>query len=95
MCVEIAPDIEVSSELELGLTTTHSIDHLDCADFVSVNALSIQVELSPEEEEFLAHLVADISIDYCVSLVVFVNNIECFSVPDAKVESFSVHDVVA
>lgn len=95
MRVKIAPDIEVRSEFELSLTTTHSINHLDRTDFVSVDALTIQVELSPEEEEFLAHLVADISIDYCVPLVVFVNNIECFSVPDAKVKSFPVDNVVA
>ena len=36
-----------------------------------------------------------ISVDYCVALVVLVNNIECFSVPDAKMESFSVDHIVA
>jgi len=39
--VEIAPGIEVRSEFELSLTTTHSIDHLDRTDFVCVNALTI------------------------------------------------------
>ena len=93
--IEIAPGIEVGSEFELSLTTTHSIDHLDRTDFVRVNALTIEVELSPEEEEFLAHFVFHISVDYCVALVVLVNNIECFSVPDAKMESFSVDHIVA
>ena len=55
--VEVSPSAEVVAELELGLTIAHSVDDLHGTNFVCIDALSIQIELPPQEEEFLAHTV--------------------------------------
>ena len=57
MCVEITPSIEEAAELELCLAPAKSIHHFNCRYLVCIDALPVEIELSPEEEEFLAHLV--------------------------------------
>ena len=93
--IEVAPPAEVVAQLELGLPAAHPVDHFHCADFVRVDTFAVQIELPPEEEEFLAHLMADVAVDDGVSLVVLVDDVEGLAVPDAQVEALAVDDVVA
>ena len=92
---EVTPPAEEVAQLQLGLTTSHSIEDFHGGNFIGVDPLAIQIELSPEEEELLAHLVGHISINNGVSLVVLVYHIECLSVPDSEVEALAIHNVVA
>ena len=93
--VEVSPSAEVVTELELGLPIAKSVDDLHGTDLVCIDALPIQIELPPKEEEFLAHTMSHISIDDGVALVVLVNHIEGLAVPNTQVEALSVDDVVA
>ena len=93
--IEVAPSAEVVAQLELSLPTAHPVDHFHCAYFVGVDTFAVQIELPPEEEEFLPHLMADVAVDNGVSLVVLVDDVEGLAVPDAQVEAFAVDDVVA
>ena len=95
MLIEVSPPAEVITQLELCLSSTHSIDHFHGRDLVGVNTFTVQVELSPEEEEFLAHLVAHVAINDCIALVVLVHHVESLAVPDAQVEALTIDDVVA
>ena len=93
--VEVTPPAEVVSKLELGLTTAHSVDHFHGGDLVSIDAFTIQIKLPPEEEEFLAHLMADVAIDDGVPLVVLMDHVKGLTIPDSQIESLPVYDVVA
>ena len=95
MLIQISPSAEIVPELQGLCTCTHSGYDLDGRDFVSVDALAIEVELSPQEEELLAHLVGHVTVNYCVPLVVLVDNVEGLAVPDSQVETLAVHHVVA
>ena len=91
---EVSPPTEEVSQFQIGLTTSHSIKDLHGGDFICVDPLAIQIELSPEEEELLAHLVGDISINYGVSLVVLVYDIERLSVPYSQMEALAIHNII-
>ena len=45
--IVVSPSTEVIPQFELSLPTTHPIDHFHGADFVGVNALTIEVKLAP------------------------------------------------
>lgn len=92
--VEISPTAEVITQFKLRLSTTHAVHHFHGANFISINTFAIQVQLTPKEEEFLTHLMADVSINNGVPLVIFVDYIESLAVPDSEIEPFSVHDVI-
>ena len=93
--VEVSPPAEVVAELELYLTAAEPVEHLDSTDLVGIDALPVQVELAPEEEELLAGLVGDVAVDDRVSLVVLVDDVEGLAIPDAEVEALSIDHVVA
>ena len=93
--IEIPPAAEVVAEFELGLATAHSVHHFHGADFIRINTFAVQIELTPKEEEFLAHLMADIAINDCVPLIVLMNDIESLAVPNAQVEALSIHNIIA
>ena len=95
MLTEVTPPAEEVAQLQLGLTSSHTIKDFHGGDFICVDPLAIQIELSPEEEELLAHLVRDISINDGVSLVVLVYNIKSLSVPYSQMEALAVHNIVA
>lgn len=95
MLAEVAPAIEEVPELEFGLAAAHPIDHLDGADLVRVDALSVQIELAPAEKELLAHLMAHVAVNYRVPLVVLVHHVEGLAIPYAKEKSLAINDVVA
>ena len=92
---KVTPPTEEVAQLQLGLTASHSIKDLHGGDFICVDPLAIQIELSPEEEELLAHLVGDISINYGVPLIVFVYDIKRLPVPYSQVEALAVHNIIA
>ena len=92
---EVTPPTEEVAQLQLCLTTSQSIEDFHGGNFIGVDPLAIQIELSPEEEELLAHLVGHIAINDGVSLVVLVYYIESLSIPDSEVEALAIHYVVA
>ena len=92
---EVTPPAEEVAQLQLGLTTSHSIEDFHGGNFIGVDPLAIQIELSPEEEELLAGLVGDVAVDDRVSLVVLVDDVEGLAIPDAEVEALSIDHVVA
>ena len=94
MLTEVTPPAEKVAQLQLGLTSSHTIKDFHGGNFICVDPLAIQIELSPEEEEFLAHLVGDISINYGVPLVVLVHYIESLSVPYSQMETLTVYNIV-
>ena len=51
--------------------------------------------MPPEEEELLAHLMADVAIDDGVPLVVLMDHVKGLAIPDSQIESLPVYDVVA
>ena len=77
------------------MTATHTVDHFHSTDFIRVDAFTVQVQLTPEEEEFLSHLVADVAINDCIPLVILVHHVEGLAVPDSQVEPLSVDDIIA
>lgn len=91
----VSPPAEEVAQSDLTLASTHSIHHFNGGDLVSVDALPVQVELAPQEEELLPHLVRHVSVDDRVSLVVLMDNIESFPVPDTEEGALTVCDVVA
>ena len=94
MLAEITPPTEEVAQLQLGLPTSQSIEDFHGGNLICVNPLAIQIELSPEEEELLTHLVGDISINYGVSLVVLVYDIERLSVPYSQMEALAIHNII-
>jgi len=95
LVAEVAPPTEVVAQLKLGLPTAHTVNHLNGADLVGIDAFPVEVELAPEEEELLAHLVGDVTVDDRVALVVLVHHVEGLAVPDAQMEALSIYHVVA
>ena len=77
------------------MPTSQSIEDFHGGNLICVNPFAIQIELSPEKEELLTHLVGDISINYGVSLVVLVYDIERLSVPYSQMEALAIHNIVS
>ena len=91
----VPPAAEKVTHLELRLPTAHTVNHFDGAYFVGVDALSIEVDLAPKEEELLAHLMGYITVDDSVTLVVLVHNVEGFTVPKTQERALAVYYIVA
>ena len=80
----VSPPAQIVPQQYVLIPGRQSLYDLGAGYLVGENPLSIQVDLSPEEEELLFIVMVNIAIDQAVSFVVFVDNVEGLPVPRAK-----------